>query len=109
MPAMNVKDHNDDFEIEFSAPGFSKKDFDVTINDDMLIVYAHKKYHQEPKEDAYSRKEFNYSSFKRSIKLPQSINLDQDVKATYRNGILKLNFQKKDMSKDQHKILIKVL
>ena len=109
MPAMNVKDHDDDFEIEFAAPGFSKKDFDVTIDGDMLIVCAHKKYDHEQKEDAYSRKEFSYSSFKRSIKLPQSVNVDQDVKATYRNGILKLNLQKKDMSKDQHKILIKVL
>ena len=33
MPAMNVKEHQNDFEIEFAAPGFSKKDFEVTIKD----------------------------------------------------------------------------
>jgi HSP20 family protein len=38
MPAMNVKEHNEDFEIEFAAPGFSKKDFEVTIDDNILNV-----------------------------------------------------------------------
>jgi len=109
MPAMNVKEHDKDFEIEFAAPGFSKKDFEVTINDNVLNVCGEKKQEDEQKEEGYTRKEFSYNSFKRSLSLPKSVNTDQDVKATYKNGILKLNLQKEEDSKKQSKKVIEIL
>jgi HSP20 family protein len=109
MPAMNVKEHNDDFEIEFAAPGFSKKDFEVTINDNILNVYGEKKKESEENEEEYTRKEFSYNSFRRSLSLPKTVNTDQDVKATYKNGILKLNLQKKEEAKEQPKKVIEVI
>jgi HSP20 family protein len=109
MPAMNVKEHDDDFEIEFAAPGFSKKDFEVTIDDNILNVCGEKKTEVEEKEEDYTRKEFSYNSFKRSLSLPKTVNADQNVKATYKNGILKLNLQKKEELKEQPKKVIEVL
>jgi len=94
MPAMNVKEHKDDFEIEFAAPGFSKKDFEVVIEDEILQVCGEKSEKEEQKDEGYSRKEFNYTTFKRSLPLPESIDLDQEVKATYKNGVLKINLLK---------------
>jgi len=108
MPAMNVKEHNEDFEIEFAAPGFSKKDFEVTIDDNILNVCGEKKKETEEKDDDYTRKEFSYNSFKRSLSLPKSVNTEQNVKATYKNGILKLNLQKKEEAKEQPKKVIEV-
>ena len=108
MPAMNVKEHDDEFEIEFAAPGFSKKDFDVTINDNILNVCGEKKHEVEEKEDDYTRKEFSYNSFRRSLALPKSVNTEQDVKAIYKNGILKLNLHKKEDAKEQPKKVIEV-
>jgi HSP20 family protein len=109
MPAMNVKEHEDDFEIEFAAPGFSKKDFEVTITDSILNVCGEKKEEVEEKEEDYTRKEFSYNSFKRSLSLPKSVNADQDIKATYKNGILKLNLLKKEEAKEPPKKVIEVL
>ena len=109
MPAMNVKEHDNDFEIEFAAPGFSKKDFEVTIDDNILNVCGEKKTEVEEKEEDYTRKEFSYNSFKRSLSLPKTVNADQDVKATYKNGILKLNLLKKEVAKEQPKKVIEVL
>ena len=109
MPAMNVKETEDDFEIEFAAPGFSKKDFEVTIDDHILNVCGEKKHEEEQKDDGYTRKEFSYNSFKRSLNLPKSVNTDQDVQAIYKNGILKLNLLKKEEAKEQPKKVIKVL
>ena len=109
MPAMNVKEHEDDFEIEFAAPGFSKKDFEVTITDNILNVCGEKKEEVEEKEEDYTRKEFSYNSFKRSLSLPKSVNADQDIKATYKNGILKLNLLKKEEAKEPPKKVIEVL
>lgn len=96
MPAMNVKEHEKDFEVEFAAPGFNKKDFEVTIDDNILNVCGEKQIEKEEKEEDYTRKEFSYNSFKRSLRLPNSINTDQEIKATYENGILKLNLLKKE-------------
>ncbi|WP_040250106.1 Hsp20/alpha crystallin family protein [Psychroserpens mesophilus] len=109
MPAMNIKEHDQDFEIEFAAPGFSKMDFEVTINDNILNVCGEKKQEKESKNDDYTRKEFSYNSFKRSLNLPKSVNIDQDIKATYKNGILKLNLQKKEGKKEVPKKVIEVL
>ena len=109
MPAMNVKEHDDDFEIEFAAPGFSKKDFEVTIDDNILNVCGEKKTEVEEKEEDYTRKEFSYNSFKRSLSLPKTVSADQNVKATYKNGILKLNLLKKEEVKEQLKKVIEVL
>lgn len=109
MPAMNIKEHEDDYEIEFAAPGFSKKDFEVTINNDILNVCGEKKKEEEEKEEGYTRKEFSYNSFKRSLKLPDSVNTSQDVKATYKNGILKLNLLKKEEAKKAPKKVIEVI
>ena len=101
MPAMNVKEHEQDFEIEFAAPGFNKKDFEVTIEEDVLHVCGEKELEEEQKEDDYSRKEFNYQSFKRSMMLPTTVDLDQDVKASYKNGILKVKLLKREEALEQ--------
>ena len=90
MPAMNVKEHDTDFEIELASPGFNKKDFEITMKDDVLEVSAEKSKEDEEKEDDYTRKEFNYRSFRRSLQLPKTVDDTKEVKATYKNGILKL-------------------
>ena len=109
MPAMNVKEHENEFEIEFAAPGFSKKDFDVSIDGDMLHVSGEKRMEKEDKDDGYTRKEFSYNSFNRSLKLPANVNADKKVKASYNDGILKLNLLKKEESKSTAKKKIEIL
>lgn len=96
MPAINVQEHDKDFEIEFAVPGFSKKDFEVTIEKDLLNVCGKKELEEEVKEDDYSRREFSYESFEKSMLLPPSVDLDQDIKASYKNGILKIKLLKKE-------------
>lgn len=99
MPAMNVVEHENDFEIELASPGFEKEDFEITLNDNVLDVSAEKKEEIEGKEELYTRKEFNYRSFRRSVQLPKSIDGTKDVKASYENGILKLHLSKRPNTK----------
>ncbi|MCG9972807.1 Hsp20/alpha crystallin family protein [Christiangramia crocea] len=104
LPAMNVKEHEDDFEIEFAVPGFSKEDFEVSIENDLLYVSAEKSKEDIEDEDDYTRKEFSYSSFYRTLQLPQSVDGSKDVKAKYKDGILKLQLLKnKEAAKTQRK------
>jgi HSP20 family protein len=110
MPAMNVKETKDQLKVELAAPGFSKKDFEVTLDEDVLHISAEKtkKEEEQDKETGYSRKEFSYNSFKRSLKLPVAINQDQKVKATYDNGILKISLKKVVETKEAHTMKIEV-
>lgn len=96
VPAMNVKELDDYFEIEFAVPGFKKNDFEVSIENDVLWVSADKELEETKEEDNYSRKEFSYKSFKRSCTLPESVDLDQEIKATYNNGILMITLLKNE-------------
>ena len=111
MPALNVKEHKEDFEIELAVPGFNKKDFEVDIEEEILHISGEKEIEKDEKEDNYSRKEFSYKSFKRSMMLPTSVDLEQDVKATYKNGVLKIKLLKKEevIEKEHPKKIIEVI
>ena len=109
MPSMNVKEHEDDFEIELAAPGFEKKDFEITMKDDVLEISAHKKVTETKKEEDYTRREFSYNSFKRSMQLPGSVDQSKEVKATYKNGILRLDLLKMEETKEKPKRVIEVV
>ena len=94
MPAVNVKETDKNYEVELAAPGYDKKDFKISIDNGMLTVSAERQEEKEKKEDNYTRREFGCSSFSRSFNLPTNTN-DEDIKASYEGGILKLNIAKK--------------
>jgi HSP20 family protein len=108
MPAMNVKDNENNYEIELAVPGFSKDDFEISLEDGVLHVNGQKKEEKEESDEGYTRKEFSYNSFRRSLKLPNSINQNEEMKATYKEGILKLNLNKKKDNGVESKKIIKI-
>jgi len=97
-PAVNVKETDEHFEIEFAAPGFAKEDFEVTLEDGHLNVTAQKEHKEEEKEEKFTRREFSYSSLHRSLQLPDNIK-DGDIKAKYNEGILRFRLAKKEGTK----------
>lgn len=109
LPSMNVKEHDDDFEVEIAAPGFEKKDFEITVKDDVLEVSAHKSKEETEKDEDYTRREFNYNAFTRTMQLPKTVDQNKDVKAIYKNGILKLNLLKMEEAKEKPKKVIEVV
>jgi len=107
-PAMNIKETRNDFEIEMAAPGLTKKDFKITIDDGVLTISSEKEDKTEEKEEGYLRKEFSYSTFTRSMSLPESVDESRDAKAEYHDGVLKLVLHKKPVSKSKAAKTIKV-
>ncbi|AXT58148.1 Hsp20/alpha crystallin family protein [Aquimarina sp. AD1] len=108
LPAMNVKERTDDFEIELAVPGFSKKDIEITLEDDVLHICAEKRNEEVEEDNDYARREFNYSSFDRRLQMPASIDQDEKIKATYNNGVLTLNLLKKEEAKELPKKVIAI-
>jgi HSP20 family protein len=106
-PALNIKETDDNFEIELAAPGFGKKDFDVTIDDGCLNIKAEKETSKEETDDNFTRREFSYNSFERSLQLPDSVK-DEDIKATYNDGILSFKLTKNEEAKKMPPKKIKI-
>ena len=107
LPAMNIIENEDDFQIEMAAPGFTKKEFEISIENDVLHVTAEKRVEKEDDSDPnYYHKEFNYNSFRRSLRLPENIDVEANLKATYKNGILRLKMLKlKELKKQAEKLI----
>lgn len=100
VPALNIKETDEAFEIELAAPGFSKKDFEVTSDDGFLHISAESSTTSEEEENNYTRQEFSYRSFEKSFELPDSVK-EEDIKAKYKDGVLSFNLLKKEETKDQ--------
>jgi HSP20 family protein len=100
IPSINVKETDENFEVEVAAPGMDKKDFNVTLNDNLLTISSVKQNEKETVEDNYTRKEFSYQSFQRSFELPNNIVDEENIKAHYDNGLLHLVIPKKEEAKE---------
>ncbi|RKS50542.1 HSP20 family protein [Gillisia mitskevichiae] len=109
FPSLNVKNLENEFEVELAAPGLSKDDFKVTIDNGILNISAEIEDKQEEKNDAYMRKEFSYHSFSRSLTLPETVDENKDVKAQYKDGVLKLKLRKVDGAKSKPAKTIKIV
>ena len=107
LPPVNVKETEKQYEIDLVAPGRSKKDFSILAENGVLTISSEKKEEKELKEKDYTRKEFNYSSFARSFSLPENAN-EEEIKANYSDGILKLEVAKKVISQPKAKKAIEV-
>jgi HSP20 family protein len=97
-PALNIKETDKAFEVELAAPGYSKKDFEINVDEGCLNILAENSHSEEEKENNYTRKEFSYNSFEKRLQLPDSVK-EEDVKATYKDGVLRFNLAKKEEAK----------
>lgn len=95
-PALNIMEKEDHFEIELAAPGFAKKDFEITIDQGYLNISAKKEVTKEEKDEDYTRKEFSYNAFERSLLLPENVK-EEEIKAKYNDGILSFKLEKKEV------------
>ena len=98
IPAVNIKETDEHYEIKMAAPGLDKKDFKIDINGTIVTISAEKDEKKEEKEEDYTRKEYSYTSFSRSFSLPDNIDASK-IDATYIHGELKLLLPKKEESK----------
>lgn len=104
VPAVNIREEKDGYTIEFAAPGLKKEDFKIELKDGLLTVSSEKKEENEETDKNYTRKEFSYSAFSRSFRLPDHIAAEH-IKATYKDGVLILNLPKLADKPDNKKVI----
>ena len=107
MPAANVKEVKDHYEIEIATPGLKKEEIRVDIDNNILTVSGEHKKEQSENKGNYHRREFSYKSFTRSFELPSTVNSDK-IDAEYKNGILVVTLPKKEEAMNGKKKEVKV-
>lgn len=108
LPAVNVKETEDDYLIEVAAPGMKKKDFKINYHNNVLTISSERKEEKEDNDDNYSRREFSYQSFQRSFTVPQQSVDGDKIQASYTDGILNIKLPKREEIKPKPAKEIKI-
>jgi HSP20 family protein len=109
IPAINIAETPDNFEVEMAAPGMTKNDFRVELDGNRLTISSEKNEEKELKEgERYTRKEFSYQSFQRTFQLPRDVVDADKIEAKYENGVLHLIIPKKEHAKQKPPKMIQI-
>lgn len=107
VPSVNIEDKKKAFEVSLALPGVDKKDVNIEIVDDKLVISSEKQYEKEESQGNWMRKEFGYASFQRVFQLPENSNPDE-IDAAMKNGVLKITVGKnKEGNPTKKKIQLK--
>ena len=97
-PSVNITESDSAFTLQLAAPGLNKKDFNIRIENDQLVISVEKEdVKEENLAGRYTRREFNYSAFKKSFHLENKINRD-GITAVYEDGVLNVHLPKKEVT-----------
>ena len=96
-PAVNIIENEKDYQIEVAAPGMSKEDFKVRLeNDNELVIALEKKNEDKHEKKNYLRREFSYASFKQAFIIPDEVEAEH-IGAAMVDGVLKITLPKKEV------------
>lgn len=109
LPAVNIEEKEDKYNLELAAPGKIKEDFNIELDNDLLTISSEIKeeHKSEDKQRNFTRREFSFESFKRSFTLPDTVDTSK-VKAGYENGVLSIDLPKREEAKKQPKRMIDI-
>ena len=104
---VNIKETADAYFVEMAVPGLKKSDFHIDLDNQVLSISTETEEEKEQREENYTRREFGYSSFKRTFTLPETVD-DGKIKAAYNQGILSIHLPKKEEAKQKPARSIKI-
>ena len=94
VPAANIIEADDHFDIQLATPGKKKGDFKIELEEGVLTISSEEEIKSTETDANFTRKEFGYSSFKRSFNIPETVSADK-ISALYKEGILTVSLPKK--------------
>ena len=101
-PAVNIIETEEAYRVELAAPGMTREDFKVHINEDNELIISMEKRTEQKEEDkkrkgTYLRREFSYTQFQQSLLLPENVERDK-ISACVENGVMSIEIPKKKVS-----------
>ena len=98
MPSVNIRETEQAFFVEAELPGLTKKDIDITIENNILKLSGERRFEKDTNEESYHRVERSYGSFLRTFSLPSQVNAES-VKASFKDGVLTIEVPKAEEAK----------
>ena len=109
VPAVNIKETPDRYEVEVAAPGMQKEDFKVELDGNVLTISSEKSNQSQEREDErFYRREFSYQSFQRTFNLKKEVVDSDKIEARYEHGVLQLMIPKKEEARHKPPRLIQI-
>ena len=99
-PAINIMETDKAYEVELAAPGLTKDDFKIRVDDNdhlIISVETQKENNEKDKKGKYLRREFSYTCFQQTMILPDNVN-KEEIEATQENGVLTVTIPKKPVA-----------
>ncbi len=94
---IDIREDEKQFTITAELPGVNPKDVSVTLKDDLLTIRGEKKTEHKREENGYWCSERSYGSFSRSVRMPDNIEYNGNIKATYKDGVLTVELPKREI------------
>jgi len=92
--------------VRLEVPGLDKKDLDIEVQGDVVVVSGEKRFERESSEGRYRVLQCAYGSFRRSLSLPTAVQAEK-AKANYKDGVLRIELPKVKSGKPK-KLVVKV-
>ena len=109
LPAVNIRENENEYLIDVAAPGMKKDDFKVNYDNGRLVISSEIKHENEKKDDGkITRREFSYSSFQRSFTVSDKLVEPDKIVAKYADGILSIKLPKREEVKPKPAREIKI-
>ncbi len=93
VPAVNVKEDEGAYYLHMAAPGLKKENFNLSLEQNKLMISFKQEEKTEEQFSTYTRQEFGFEAFERSFRLPKNVNTE-GISATYTDGILNVTLPK---------------
>ena len=104
----DIKEKNDHYELEVDLPGYEKENIKIELSDGYLTIHASmNKSVDDEKDSKYVHKERYVGNSSRSFYVGDNVK-EKDIKATFKNGTLKLTFPKDKQEKQDEKKYIDI-
>lgn len=104
-PPVNITETKDAYVLDLLVPGWTKEDFKINLEKNVLTVSAEKKTEQKSEDQKHIRREFSFRTFKRSFTLDETVDAEK-IQAKYENGILQVQLPKKEEAQPKSKSIV---
>lgn len=106
LPAVNIQEMDQAFLVELVAPGLKKEDLQVEVEKDVLSIASEAEGKTE-ETGRYTRKEYNFASFRRTFSIPESVD-SKKIDALYSEGVLTVTLPKREEAVQEAKKSIRI-
>jgi HSP20 family protein len=95
VPAMDIKETEDRFEVTLDLPGLESDDLELSVDDGLLKVKGERSTSSEETDERFHKVERRYGSFARTVRLSRAVDVER-IEASFDKGVLTITVPKRE-------------